>query len=277
MDFLQAIALGLIQGLTEFLPISSTAHLRVVPALAGWADPGTAVSAVIQLGTLLAVLVYFLGDLLVLVKAWGKGILTRQPTADPKARLAWILILGTVPIGVAGLIFQDWIETSLRSLWLIAATLIGLGLLLGWAELAGRREKTLEKMGWFDGLLIGLAQALALIPGVSRSGITITTGLFRGYQRADAARFSFLLSVPAVALSGCYELYKLLAGKLGAIPSDLWGPLVVATLVAAISGYLAIAGLLRYLQRRSTAVFIVYRLVFGSAILALLFFGVLQP
>ncbi len=270
MDILQSIILGLIQGLTEFLPISSTAHLRVIPALLGWQDPGAAFSAVVQLGTLAAVLVYFFKDLVEIAAAWGRGLLTRRPFADPKAKMAWILIFGTIPIGVVGLLFQDSIETTLRSLWVVALALIGLALLLALSEAVGKKQRTQSQIGWRDGLMIGLAQTLALIPGASRSGVTITAGLFAGLNRADAARFSFLLSVPAVAASGLYEALKLARLELGQVS---WLSVGLATSVAAVSGYLAIAGLIRFLQKRSTLVFIVYRILLGGCLIGLLSAG----
>jgi undecaprenyl-diphosphatase len=272
MDPLQSIVLGLVQGLTEFLPISSTAHLRVVPALLGWQDPGAAYSAVVQLGTLAAVLIYFFKDLLQMAAAWGRGIVRRRPFEDQKSKMAWILIAGTVPIGVLGLIFQHPIETTLRSLWVVACALIGLALLLALAEALGKRRGDMQHIGWFDGMVIGCAQALALIPGASRSGVTITAGLFCGLNRADAARFSFLLSVPAVAASGIYEMVKLAKTPMGEVS---WLSILLGTLAAAVSGYLAIAGLIRFLQRRSTLVFIVYRVLLGGAIIGLLASGVL--
>jgi len=270
MDILQSIILGLIQGLTEFLPISSTAHLRVIPALLGWQDPGAAFSAVVQLGTLAAVLVYFFKDLVEISAAWGRGLLTRRPFTDPKAKMAWILIFGTIPIGVVGLLFQDSIETTLRSLWVVALALIGLALLLALSEAVGKKKRTQSQIGWRDGLMIGLAQTLALIPGASRSGVTITAGLFAGLNRADAARFSFLLSVPAVAASGLYEALKLARLELGQVS---WLSVGLATGVAAVSGYLAIAGLIRFLQKRSTLVFIVYRILLGGCLIGLLAAG----
>lgn len=272
MDPLQSTVLGLIQGLTEFLPISSTAHLRVIPALVGWPDPGAAFSAIVQLGTLLAVLVYFWADLLRLASAFFRGLARRAPFAEQDARLAWMILVGTLPIGVAGLLLKDLIETSLRSLWVVAAALAGLAVLLGLAEWLGKRQREMERLGWRGGLLIGLAQALALVPGASRSGVTITAGLFVGLSRADAARFSFLLSVPAVAASGLYELFDLAKASPGGIP---WLAVGLGTAVAAVSGYAAIAFLLRFLQRRSTLVFIVYRLLLGGAIACLLAAGLL--
>lgn len=274
MDPFQSIVLGLVQGLTEFLPISSTAHLRVVPALLGWPDPGAAYSAVVQLGTLAAVVVYFFSDLLRMAAAWGRGISRGRPFEDRHSKMAWILIVGTLPIGVIGLVFQDSIETTLRSLWVVASALIGLALLLALAEAVGRRRRSMEQIGWGDGMLIGVAQALALIPGASRSGVTITAGLFCGINRADAARFSFLLSVPAVAASGLYEMYALAKMPLGEV---CWLSVALGTLAAALSGYLAIAGLIRFLQRRSTLVFIVYRVLLGAVILGLLWGDFLAP
>jgi undecaprenyl-diphosphatase len=274
MDILQGIVLGVVQGLTEFLPISSTAHLRVVPALLGWEDPGAAYSAVVQLGTLAAVLVYFAKDLVGLTVAWFRGLFRGKPFEEPAAKMAWILILGTIPVGVLGLAFQHSIETTLRSLWVVAFALIGLALLLALSEKVGRKQRTRDQIGWTDGILIGLAQALALIPGASRSGVTITAGLFVGLTRADAARFSFLLSVPAVAASGAYEAWKLASGELGEVS---WASVIVATVAAAVSGYVAIAGLIRFLQKRSTLVFILYRIGLGSIILVLLACHVLVP
>jgi len=275
MNLWQGAVLGVVQGLTEFLPISSTAHLRVVPALLGWPDPGAAFSAVIQLGTLLAVLVYFARDLGRMARALVQGLLAGRPWEDAQARLAWMILLGTVPIGVAGLLGEHAIETWLRSLWVVAGALVALALVLALAERLGRRKTRLGEAGWLQGLSIGLAQTLALIPGVSRSGVTITAGLFVGLERADAARFSFLLSVPAVAASGLYEGYKLLGSA--ALAGVDWPSLLLATFTAASSGYLAVAGLIRFLQRRSTMVFVVYRILLGVAILALCATGTLDP
>ncbi len=268
----QSIVLGLVQGLTEYLPISSTAHLRVVPALLGWPDPGAAYSAVVQLGTLLAVLVYFYRDLWALAAAFFGGLRQGRPFAAPQARLAWIILLGTVPVGVFGLVFQHAIETRLRSLWVVAAALVALALVLAVAEWLGRRHKRMEQLGWAGGLLIGLAQALALIPGASRSGVTITAGLLVGLERTDAARFSFLLGVPAIAASGLYELWSLAESSPTGVP---WLAVGLGTAMAAVSGYAAIAFLVRYLQRRSTLVFIVYRVALGAGIAGLLLGGVL--
>lgn len=275
MDLWQGTVLGIVQGLTEFLPISSTAHLRVVPALLGWPDPGAAFSAVVQLGTLLAVLVYFASDLGRLSRAWIRAVLAGRPAQDEQARLAWLILLGTVPVGVVGLLAEQAIETWLRSLWVVSAALIALALVLALAERLGSRKTGLAGTGWRQGLSVGLAQTLALIPGVSRSGVTITAGLFAGLKRADAARFSFLLSVPAVAASGLYEGYKLLRSS--GLEGIDWPSLLLATAMAAASGYLAVAGLIRYLQKRSTMVFVAYRILLGVAILALCAGGILEP
>lgn len=274
MDFLQSIVLGVVQGLTEFLPISSTAHLRIVPALAGWRDPGAAYSAVVQIGTLLAVLVYFYRDLVTLAVAWAKGLVSKKPFEDPYSRLAWMIAAGTLPIGVCGLWFQDAIESTLRSLWVVSFALIGLAVVLGLAELVGSRRKSLSQIGWVGGVFIGCMQALALIPGASRSGVTITAGLFAGLKRADAARFSFLLSVPAVAASGLYELMHLAESGVGSV---MWSSIIVATLTAFGSGYLAIAGLIHFLKKRSTLVFIAYRLILGVLIIVLMKNEIISP
>ena len=271
MSFLEAIILGLIQGITEFLPISSTAHLRVVPALLGWQDPGAAISAVIQLGTLLAVLVYFRNDILRLAKAFFSGLVSRKPFGTTDSRLAWWVGLGTIPVVIAGLALKHSIETSFRSLYVIAASLFLLGLLLLLAEKLSSFRRRMEEMKWWESLIIGVAQALALIPGSSRSGTTITASLFLGYTREAAARFSFLLSIPAVTASGLYELYELrqeLAGSMGFT-------MIVATFVAAVSGYIAIEFLLRYLRTNSTYVFIWYRIALALVILILLQWGII--
>jgi undecaprenyl-diphosphatase len=267
VSLLEAIVLGITQGLTEFLPISSTAHLRIVPAFAGWPDPGAAFTAVTQLGTMTAVLLYFREDLLRISRAWLRSL--RDPSIRSRldARLGWYIILGTVPIGIFGVLFKDQIETGARDLYLIGTTLILLGLVLLVADKVGKRDRSIHEIRTKDGFAVGMAQALALIPGVSRSGATITAGLFLGFNRTAAARFSFLLSIPAVVLSGLLELGSILSGEEGETTS-LFG-LVVATLLAFVTGYLSIAFLLRYLTRHSTTVFVVYRVVLGTLVLAL--------
>lgn len=282
MTAFQALVYGVIQGLTEFLPISSTAHLRVVPALLGWDDPGAAFTAVIQVGTLVAVLLYFYDDVARLIAAAARGLLTGQPLGTPNAKLAWMIVLGTVPVVICGVAFKRHIETTLRSLYVISAAAIGLALLLMLAEALVRRRqragahlRDLSELGWLDALVVGMAQALALIPGSSRSGVTITGGLFAGMSRETAARFSFLLSLPSVFAAGVYELYKerheLLASQADVVN------VVLASVVSGVIGYASIAFLLRYLRTHSTYLFIVYRLVLGGLLLVLLGMGRLQP
>ncbi|HLM09244.1 MAG TPA: undecaprenyl-diphosphate phosphatase [Thermoleophilaceae bacterium] len=274
MSLLEAIVLGIVQGLTEFLPISSTGHLRIVPALAGWDDPGAAFTAVTQLGTMTAVLLYFRSDLVRIGRAWLRSIGDRPMRRELDARLGWYIVLGTVPIGIFGVLFKDQIETGARDLYLIAVALIVLGLVLLVAEKVGTRDRAIEEIRTKDGFVIGMAQALALVPGVSRSGATITAGLFLGLDRTAAARFSFLLSIPAVVLSGLLELGSILSGEeaehVGA------APLVIATLLAFVSGYWAISFLLRYLTTHSTVIFVVYRVALGTLVLVLLGAGVIE-
>jgi undecaprenyl-diphosphatase len=273
MSLIEAIVLGLVQGLTEFLPISSTAHLRIVPELLGWKDPGAAYSAVIQLGTVAAVLIYFRGDLVKLTVAFFQGLVRRQPFASLESRLAWFVLVGTLPIGVCGLAFKRYIETSLRSLYIISASLIILAIILFFVERAASHKRTLADMRWRDGLIIGAWQALALIPGSSRSGTTLTGALSLGLRREDAARYSFLLSIPATSLAGIFELKHLIEAE--SRPSTM--ALVIGTVVAFGSGWAAIAWLLRYLRTRSTMVFVVYRVVLGLGLIGLLQAGLLQP
>lgn len=273
MSLLEAVVLGIVQGLTEFIPISSTAHLRIVPAFLGWEDPGAAFTAVTQIGTLIAVFVYFHRDIATLSAAFFRSVLAMKPFQSSDSRMAWWILFGTIPIGVFGLLFKDMIETDFRSLYVIAFSLIGLALLLLVAERLGRRNRNMDGMRFSDTQLIGLAQALALIPGASRSGTTITAGLLLNLRREDAARFSFLLSIPAITLSGLYQLYQLrdsLAGEFGIA-------LLVAVVVSGIVGYVSIAFLLRYLRNHSTGLFIGYRIVLGIFILVMISLHHLQP
>ncbi len=263
--------LGVVQGLTEFLPISSTAHLRIVPAFAGWPDPGAAFTAVTQLGTMAAVLLYFWDDLARIAVAWSRSLRRPRARRSLDARLGWYIVLGTVPISVLGLVFKTPIETVVRDLYLISGALIGLGLLLLLAERVGGRSRGMDALGARDGVAVGLAQALALVPGVSRSGATITAGLFLGLDRPTAARFSFLLSVPAVVLSGLLELGTILGGTQARDTGLL--ALVVATGLALAVGYASIAFLLRFLATHSTGVFVAYRVMLGSVVLALALTG----
>jgi undecaprenyl-diphosphatase len=274
VSLLEAIVLGIVQGLTEFLPISSTAHLRIVPAFAGWPDPGAAFTAVTQLGTMAAVLLYFRDDLLRIARAWLRSLRDPSVRRQLDARIGWYIVLGTIPIGIFGVLFKDQIETGARDLYLIGTTLIVLGLALLLAEEVGKRNRSFEQIRTGDGFVIGLAQALALIPGVSRSGATITAGLFRGLDRTAAARFSFLLSIPAVVLSGLLELGSILSGEEGETTSAFG--LVVATLLAFVVGYASIAFLLRYLTNHSTGIFVAYRVVLGVLVLSLAGAGVIE-
>jgi undecaprenyl-diphosphatase len=261
---IEAIILGLVQGLTEFLPISSSAHLRILPALFGWEDPGAGFSAVIQLGTMAAVLLYFRRDLWRIALSWTHELRLpfRQKSHD--ARLGWFIILATIPISFFGLVFRDQIESSARSLFLIGCALIVFSFVMLIAERIGSKRRTLIATNVGDALLVGIAQALALIPGVSRSGATISAGLVRGFDRASAARYSFLLSVPAVVLSGLFELRKIGSGGGASVEAT-----IIAGVVAFASGYGAIAWLLRYLARHTLNVFIIYRILLGALVIVL--------
>jgi undecaprenyl-diphosphatase len=264
MDAFQAIVLGIVQGLTEFLPISSSGHLRIVPAFFGWEDPGAAFTAVIQLGTMAAVLLYFRADLLRIAVAWFRSLRDPAMRSDLDARMGWYIGLGTIPIAIFGFVFSDQIESGARDLYLIGTTLIVFGLVLLAADRTARQTRGLPDLTQRDGIFIGFAQALALVPGVSRSGATITGGLLLGFDRESAARYSFLLSVPAVVLSGLFELRKIgESGGAGAVPT------VIATLLAFVVGYASIAFLLRWLTSHSLTVFVVYRVVLGALVIAL--------
>lgn len=272
MDFIQAILLGIIQGLTEFLPISSSAHLRIASELMGIGDAGAAFTAITQIGTELAVIVFFWRDIVRIIARWFRSLIGRVPRADPDALMGWWIILGSIPIVVLGLAFQDQIETGLRSLWVVAAMLIVFGLLLGLADRLGTRVRTLDRLTWKHGVIYGFAQALALIPGVSRSGGTITAGLFLGYTRAAAARYSFLLAIPAVLGSGFYQLAKALkAPEVTPI-----GMTAVATVIAFLIALLVIAVFMRYISNHSFLPFVVYRVLLGIVIMVLLATGVLS-
>jgi undecaprenyl-diphosphatase len=267
MELIRAIVLGVVQGLTEFLPISSSAHLRIVPELFGWPDPGAAFTAVIQLGTMAAVLLYFWSDLWKIALTWLRSLRDRSLRGELEARMGWYLIIATVPIVLFGVAFKDQIETGARDLRLVGTMLIVFGVILYVADKAGRENRELDQLNTTDGVSIGLAQSLALIPGVSRSGATITAGLFRGFTREAAARFSFLLSVPAVVLSGVYELKDTGSGSYGL------GATVVATVLAFVVGYAAIAWFLRFLVNHTVLVFVVYRVALGILVLTLVAAG----
>jgi undecaprenyl-diphosphatase len=270
VDALQAIVLGIVQGLTEYLPVSSTAHLRIVPAFMGWEDPGAAFTAVTQLGTMAAVLLYFRADLWRIARTWAASLRRPELRSGVDARMGWYILLGTIPIGIFGLVFSDQIESGARDLYLIGTTLIVLGLVLLYAEHVARRDRPLEDIRRRDGILIGFAQACALVPGVSRSGATISAGLFLGFDRESAARYSFLLSVPAVVLSGVFELRKI-----GDHDGAGVVPTLIATVLAFVVGYASIAFLLRWLAHHSTAVFVAYRVALGTLVLVLAGAGVI--
>lgn len=273
MELLNAIILGLVQGLTEFLPISSSAHLRILGEfLPGAKDPGAAFTAITQLGTETAVLVFFWKDIKRIVSRWFLSLIGRVPRNDSGARIGWLIIVGSIPIILLGLVFQDQIETTLRSLWVIAFTLIVFGILLGIADYVGAKKRRLRDITIPQGVVFGLAQSLALVPGVSRSGGTITAGLFMGFERAAAARYSFLLAIPAVFGSGLYQLYK----SLGEPSVYSAANTAVATLIAFIVALGVIAFFMSYISKRSFLPFVIYRILLGSALIVLVSTGVLQ-
>ena len=249
---------GLAQGLTEFLPVSSTAHLRLLPEVFGYPDAGAAYTAVLQLGTLAAVVFYFRRDLGRMVR----GVLTDP--RGPDARMAWLLVLGTIPIGLAGLAFKRHIVGDLRSLWVVASALGLIGLVMGVVDRMARKQRPLDELGWQAALLIGIGQAAALVPGVSRSGATLIVALLLGFTRDAAARFSFLLSIPAIAAAGVFELDEARAAFSDPVP------LVVGTLVAAVAGYASIAWLIGWLRTRSLASFSIYRVALAALVLGFL-------
>ncbi len=272
MTTFQAIILGIVQGLTEFLPISSSAHLRIVPALFGWDDPGAAFTAVTQIGTEAAVIIFFWRDIWRIGKTWIQALYTPELRGTIDARMGWYVILGTFPIAILGLLFEDQIDTVARDLRLIATTLIVLGVVLYLADRRARTLKNLDDLNLVDGLIYGFAQALALVPGVSRSGATISAGLFLGYERAAAARYAFLLAIPAVVASGLYKLPDALAGDGPGLALTL-----TSTVFAFIFGYASIAWLLRYVSKNSYLPFVIYRIALGLLVAALLALGVLEP
>ena len=286
MTFLEAIILGLIQGLTEFLPISSSAHVRVAGELMNpGQDPGAAFTAIIQLGTEAAVLIYFWSDITRIIGRWFKALAGKVPHSDPDVRMGWLVIIGSIPIGVLGLLFEDQIDHTLRNLYITAIMLIVFGLLLGMADRIAPQRKELKELSVRDGILFGLAQALALIPGVSRSGGTITAGLLMGYTRQAAARYAFLLAVPAVFASGLYKAAKevpvLLTADGRAAAAAAGEPsllaIVVATVVAFVVGYAVIVWFMRVIETRSYMMFVIYRVGAGLVLLALLGVGALDP
>lgn len=290
----EAIILGLIQGLTEFLPISSSAHLRITGLfLPGATDPGATFTAITQIGTELAVILYFARDIGNIIRSWWLSVFSKgkgagrylTPEQRAESRLGWYIIAGTVPIGVAGILLQDTIRETFRSLWLISATLIVFGIILLLADRLGKNERVMRDMSAGHGIAVGLAQTLALIPGVSRSGATISMARALGYDREAAARFAFLLAIPAVLASGFYELYTAIKDANDpslenihaySLPPYSWLETLTATTVAFVVGLAVIAFLMRYLKSRSFLPFVIYRIALGGTLLALLGAGVIQ-
>ncbi|MEE1839293.1 undecaprenyl-diphosphate phosphatase [Streptomyces sp. NPDC007076] len=283
MSWFESFVLGLVQGLTEFLPISSSAHLRLTAAFAGWHDPGAAFTAITQIGTEAAVLIYFRKDIVRIVSAWFRSLTDRSMRGDHDAQMGWLVIVGSIPIGVLGVTFKDQIEGPFRDLRLIATTLIVMGIVLGFADRlaardevggkhrAGKERKTLKELGVKDGLIFGFCQAMALVPGVSRSGATISGGLLMGYTREAAARYSFLLAVPAVLASGVFELKDAGEGHVA------WGPTIFATVIAFGVGYAVIAWFMNFVTTKSFMPFVIYRVLLGILLFALVAAGVLSP
>jgi undecaprenyl-diphosphatase len=270
LSWLQAILLGISQGLTEFLPISSTAHTLIISRLLGWPDPGAAFTAVTQIGTELAVVLYFRKDLVRIISAWFASFMSRSARATPDAKMGWYVIIGSIPIAVAGIFFKDSIETTARNLWLVAVALIFMGILLGLVDHFAKHTKEQSDLTWRHAIYFGLGQALALIPGVSRSGATITAGLAMGFKRDTVARYSFLLAIPAVFGSAAFT-----AGDISTDDFVNWPATIISTVISFIVGYFVIAGLMKYLQTRTFLPFVIYRITLGSVLLVLLATGVL--
>ena len=271
-DLLKAVVLGTLQGLTEFLPISSSAHLRIYPELFGWGDPGAAFTAVIQIGTEVAVLLYFRKDIWRIASTWLRSLVKPEFRGHLDARMGWFIIIGSLPIVILGVLLKDVIERDFRNLWIIGSTLIVLGIVLGIADRFGSTDKQIKQITLRDAVLMGAAQALALVPGVSRSGATLSMGRFLGYDREAATRYAFLLAIPAVVGAGLFELKEIPHGD----NAYGWGPTIVATVVSFAVGYAAIAWLLRYVSTKSYAPFVLYRVVLGTATLILVGVGVLN-
>lgn len=269
MDLLRSVLLGIVQGLTEFLPISSSAHLAIVPQLLGWEDPGAAYTAVVQIGTELAVVLYFWRDIWTIGSGWVRGVFSRAAREAPEWRMGWFIIVGSLPIVVLGIALEDAIDREFRNLWFIASMLIGMGLVLGLAERFGRKSQPIEDLTPRDAILLGFAQACALVPGVSRSGATISMGLFLGYDRRAATRYAFLLAIPAVVGAGVYKLKDIPGGEnaYGVVPT------LVGTVVAFVLGLAVIHWLLQYVSKNSYTPFVIYRVALGIVVLILLSTG----
>lgn len=269
MEWLQAIILGLVQGLTEFLPISSSGHIRIVGQfLPHNEDPGAAFTAITQLGTETAVLVFFWKDIMRIIKNWFGSLTGKVDKKDPDARMGWFIIIGSLPIGILGVLLEDYIDTSFRSLWITATMLIVFAIILGIADRIGKEQRELKELTVKHGILFGFAQALALIPGVSRSGGTITAGLLMGYTREAAARYSFLLAIPAVFASGLYKL----VGSIGDGFTGYYGfgSTMLATAVGFVVAYFIIGWFLKFVSNNSYSLFVWYRIALGLVLYILL-------
>ena len=273
MGWLEALVLGIVQGLTEFLPISSSAHLSIVGQFYGGADPGSAFTAISQLGTETAVIIYFRTEIWTIIKHWCLALIGKIPRNDPEARMGWLVIIGSIPIVVLGLLFQDQIDHALRNLWITVAMLAGFGIVIGIADHFAKNIRPLESLTWGHGILYGLAQSLALIPGVSRSGATITAGLALGYKREAATRYAFLLAIPAVVGSGFFKLFDISSDPV----EPAWGPIILATVAAFGVGLAVIHWLLKYVSTHTFRPFVIYRLGLAALVAVLLLTGVLQP
>jgi undecaprenyl-diphosphatase len=278
MTFLQALILGIVQGLTEFLPVSSSAHVQIasellqVPGLSDQNSATTAFIATIQLGTEAAVLLYFANDIYRLVKAWFQGLFSKAKRANQDYKLAWFVILASIPVGIAGLALRKFVEETVRTLWVIAFTMIIFSVVLYLADRFGKKEKTTKELTFGSAMTFGLGQMLSLMPGVSRSGASISFGLFAGFKRADAARFSFLIGIPAVLASGLLQFKDSYQN----LDSELLTGTIVATVASFVVGYLVIAGLLKYLNKGSFMPFVIWRLIVGFGLLGLLSAGLIS-
>ncbi|MFI5835644.1 undecaprenyl-diphosphate phosphatase [Micromonospora sp. NPDC051300] len=276
MTWVEAIVLGIVQGLTEFLPVSSSGHLRITSAIFFGRDAGASFTAVTQLGTEAAVLIYFFKDIWRIVRTWCLGLVDRSVRSSLDYRMGWYVIVGTIPIGILGLLFKDQIRTAGRNLYLISFTLIFFALVLAFAEYFGRQTRTLENFRMRDGVAMGLGQAMALIPGVSRSGGTLTVGLFLNLTRETAARYSFLLAIPAVVISGVFSLPDVFEPSAPGTAAPSVAQMVVATVIAFAIGYAAIAWLLRYVAHHTLYLFVLYRVALGTLVLCLLLTGTIS-
>lgn len=273
MGWLEALVLGIVQGLTEFLPISSSAHLSIIGQFYGGEDPGSAFTAISQLGTETAVIIYFRKDIWKIIKHWCLALAGKIDRNDPEARMGWLVIIGSIPIVALGLLFQDQIDHTLRNLWITVAMLAGFGIVIGIADHFAKNVRPLESLTWKHGILYGLAQSLALVPGVSRSGATIAAGLALGYKREAAAKYAFLLAIPAVVGSGFFKLFDISSDPI----EPAWGPIILATAVAFGVGLAVIHWLLKYVSTHTFKPFVIYRLGLAALVAVLLLTGVLQP